>query len=131
MSANLELSWPLDNCDFIVADAQRLALKKERFDLVLCLNVIDRVPDPVRVVGGISQFLKTGGHLVISDPYHWVERQTERNYWVADMTDLFNQRGWQRVREVDGVPFVVRKNTRRITIYMNHCLVYRKTANSA
>jgi hypothetical protein len=47
------------------------------------------------------------------------------------MAVLFDQGNWQRVREVDGIPFVMRGNSRRIIIYMNHCLIYRKKAENA
>jgi hypothetical protein len=42
------------------------------------------------------------------------------------MADLFSTRRWEPVDEIDGIPFVLRYYRRRVTIYENHCLVYRK-----
>jgi SAM-dependent methyltransferase len=128
VSAEICLGWTLDNCDFIVSDVQRLPLDEEQFDLILCLNLVDRLPVPRNVVGQMARVLKRGGHVLISDPYDWKEG-TPRQNWTADMADWFDERNWKRVREIDGVPFVLRsRSSRRITIYMNHCLIYQKMA---
>ncbi len=124
--ACLDLSWDLDNYGILVGDAERLPLRAGTFDLITCFNLVDRVTDPQRMAAELRRVLKPGGHLIITDPYHWDEQYTPRTNWTPDMATLFNSRHWQRLREADGIPFVVRYYTRRITIYMNHCLIYRK-----
>ena len=127
-NAKIGLDWTVDNCDFMVGDAQQLALQEGAFDLVLCLNVIDRVPKPTKVIEQIFRVLKSGGYLVITDPYDWKKSPiTQREYWITDMAELFSHNSkWQQVQEVDGIPFVMRSTSRQIVAYMNHCLIYRK-----
>ncbi|MDM8559076.1 class I SAM-dependent methyltransferase [Candidatus Parabeggiatoa sp. HSG14] len=126
-SAKIGLDWTVDNCDFMVGDAQQLALQEGAFDLVLCLNVIDRVPNPTKVIEQIFRVLKSGGYLIITDPYDWENSPITREYWITDMAEFFSHNSkWQQVQEVDGIPFVMRSTSRQIVAYMNHCLIYRK-----
>ena len=53
---------------FIVADAQNLPLRDSCFDIVICLEVIEHVADPPRVIEEISRVLKHGATLLISTP---------------------------------------------------------------
>jgi len=127
MTAKIRLDWTVDNCDFIVGDAQQLVLQESVFDLVLCLNVVDRVLKPTKVVDQIFRVLKNGGHLVITDPYDWEHSAITKSEWVTNMAELFSHNNqWQRVQEVDGIPFVTRETNRQLIVYMNHCLIYRK-----
>jgi len=54
--------------DFIVADAYEPPYRDDYFDVVVCNNLWEHVPDPLRLVGGISDILRPGGWLVISTP---------------------------------------------------------------
>lgn len=124
----LNVNWALDNVDFVVGDAQQIPLAASAFDLVTCLNVLDRVAQPAQMINELGRVLTPRGHLVIADPYHWDERYTPRSSWIMDMKELFHKDEWQLVREVDGIPFVIRYDSRQVAIYMDHCLIYRKTA---
>ncbi len=127
VEALIELPWaPPRNLDFVVGDVNCLPFRAGAFNLVTCLNVLDRVAQPRQMVAELGRVLRPGGHLVITDPYHWEEQYTERDHWVEDMTTLFAESSWTRVREIDGVPFVMRYYNRRISIYMNHCVVLQK-----
>lgn len=58
--------WP--KIEFCVADAHTPPYKPEYFDLVICNNIWEHVPDPVHLLQGLSRVLKTGGHVLISTP---------------------------------------------------------------
>jgi SAM-dependent methyltransferase len=127
VSASLALPWvPQENLDFVVGDVQCLPLRAAAVDLVTCLNLLDRVSHPGRMVEELGRVLRVGGYLLITDPYHWEEQYAARSEWVADMTSLFAPGTWRRIREVDGVPFVLRYYSRRVTVYVNHCVVFQK-----
>jgi ubiquinone/menaquinone biosynthesis C-methylase UbiE len=66
----IDLHPPASNSSqsFIVADAQHLPLRDSCFDIVTCLEVIEHVVDPLRVIEEISRVLKDGGTLLISTP---------------------------------------------------------------
>lgn len=127
IDALLELPWePPENLDFIVGDVNSLPLRAGAFDLVTCINLLDRVAQPRQMVAELGRVLRPGGYLVITDPYHWEEQFTEPDNWIEDMTTLFAPSSWRRIREIDGVPFVMRYYSRRISIYLNHCVVLQK-----
>ncbi|MFO7709269.1 MAG: methyltransferase domain-containing protein [Desulfobacterales bacterium] len=56
------------------ADGLRLPFGAECFDLVICAEVLEHVPDPARTVAETLRVLKPGGHLVVSVPRRWPER---------------------------------------------------------
>ena len=52
----------------VVASAERLPLGDARFDLILCTQMLEYVPQPCLVVGEIHRVLKPGGALLLSVP---------------------------------------------------------------
>ena len=53
----------------VFADAARLPFRDAVFDAVICLEVLEHVPDPGQVVMEISRVLKTNGRAWISMPF--------------------------------------------------------------
>ncbi|MFN3581813.1 MAG: class I SAM-dependent methyltransferase, partial [Pseudomonas sp.] len=45
----------------VFADASRLPFNDKQFDAVICLEVIEHVPEPFQVFNEISRVLKSGG----------------------------------------------------------------------
>lgn len=54
--------------DFIVANAYSPPYCENYFDVVVCNNLWEHVPDPLRLLEAIRKVLKTGGYLIISTP---------------------------------------------------------------
>lgn len=54
--------------DFIVANAYHPPYINEYFDVIVCNNLWEHVPDPLRLLNAISRILKPGGLLIISTP---------------------------------------------------------------
>jgi 2-polyprenyl-3-methyl-5-hydroxy-6-metoxy-1,4-benzoquinol methylase len=54
--------------DFAVGDANDCPYAKEFFDVVVCNNLWEHVPDPVFLLSGIRRILKNGGSLIVSTP---------------------------------------------------------------
>ncbi|MBM2811228.1 MAG: SAM-dependent methyltransferase [Chloroflexi bacterium] len=125
IAAKLALGGPID-CDFVTANAQWLPFESESFDLVLALNLVDRVPDPMQAVKEAARVLKRGGHVLVSDPYDWQERHTPRDRWVDDLSELVDREALQVVGEWDGLPMVLRRSARQMMIHLNHSVLYRK-----
>lgn len=57
-----------DGIDFIVADAYDLPYSDEYFDIIVCNNIWEHVPDPVFLLEKIKKILKPNGHLILSTP---------------------------------------------------------------
>jgi SAM-dependent methyltransferase len=129
LPVRLELDWRFENIAFVGGNAERIPLGDEQVDFVLCLNLIDRVTRPRLAVSEMARVLKPHGRLLISDPYHWDSSTPEANR-TADMASWFQGEIWEWIDEVDGVPFLVRPDSRRLILYMSHCIVYEKKGES-
>ena len=54
--------------DFIVADAYNLPYTEGYFNIIICNNIWEHVPDPLNILKSIKRSLKQGGYLLISTP---------------------------------------------------------------
>lgn len=98
--------------NFIIADAQYLPFKSECFDMVVCAETLEHVPDHIKSLSEMIRVIRKGGYIVITVP----------NY--INMTLLYKP-----------LEFILRK-TRRVTfqpadihlfnIYTIHRLLKRK-----
>lgn len=57
-----------------VSEVKGLPFRKNTFDLVICSEVLEHVPDQARAAGEITRVLKPGGILVVSVPRYLPER---------------------------------------------------------
>jgi len=64
----------------VVGRAEQLPLGSQQFDIVLCTQVLEYVPEPEAVIAEIHRVLKPGGHLLLSVPCVF-PRDSEREYW--------------------------------------------------
>ena len=56
------------NIDFIVANAYQPPYCDHYFDIVICNNLWEHVPDPLSLLKNVSEIMKPGGFLIISTP---------------------------------------------------------------
>ena len=89
------------------------------FDLVSCLNVVDRVDDPARLVADLTGLLRPGGLLVLASPLHFEEQFTSRSRWLGDLRELLDPAYWDvGLREVD-VRYEFLYYRRRMSLYLS------------
>lgn len=55
-------------CYLLVTDAQLLPFKEETFDLVICSEVLEHLPDDQRSISEMARILEKGGEMIISVP---------------------------------------------------------------
>ena len=68
---------------FYQGDACNLSTDFGKFDVVLLINLIDRLSDPSKCVESLFQFLRPGGTMLIASPYTWIEEYTPSNHWLG------------------------------------------------
>ena len=51
-----------------VCDATDIPVPNANFDVILCTEVLEHVPEPIRVVKEIARILKPGGRLILTAP---------------------------------------------------------------
>jgi ubiquinone/menaquinone biosynthesis C-methylase UbiE len=64
--------------DFVVASAYDLPYPPGYFDVVLCANIWEHVPDPLLLLKAVGRVLKPNGHVIISTPSRYRFRNLRR-----------------------------------------------------
>lgn len=89
------------------------------FNLVLMANLIDRLPDPRKCLARLPELVASGGGLIITSPYTWLEEYTPREKWLmsAEENTLTVLRkilepDFELVRAMD-LPFLIREHRRK------------------
>ena len=97
----------------VVVDSE--AIPRESYDVVLCLDVLEHVPDPPEFVSRLAGYLRPGGRLIVHAPFFFVtchnptHLRANRKY-SGDLARLYTRNG---LHLVDGRffwdPIVLRK----------------------
>ena len=66
--AKKRLSFIKSNIDFAIADAHKLQFASQSYDLVICCEVLEHLPDPEVAIKEIHRVLKKGGTALFSVP---------------------------------------------------------------
>ena len=83
-SFNAPESWRCDRVEFIVGDAQALPFPKGLFSAVASLNLLDKVPKPMRHLEELNRVARSpGGQLLVSDPFSWSTEISEVDHWLG------------------------------------------------
>lgn len=80
-------NWHYGDLDY-VSDAAHIPVENGAFDAILCTEVLEHVPEPIKVVGEIARLLRSGGKILVTaplgsglhqEPYHFYGGYTP--YW--------------------------------------------------
>lgn len=99
---NLPESIRTDNTEFIVADALRLPFRSQTFSKISSLNILDKVPMPLRHLEEMNRVGKPSDcQLLISDPYSWSEETAPQEHWLGGKRDgKFSGYGHENVAKI-------------------------------
>ncbi|HWY92733.1 MAG TPA: putative 4-mercaptohistidine N1-methyltransferase [Chthoniobacterales bacterium] len=76
-----------ESCRFEVGDATSLGSEIGSFDVVLAANLIDRVGQPRKLLRSLAETVRSGGHLILTSPYTWLEEFTPAAEWMGGTRD--------------------------------------------
>jgi uncharacterized protein YbaR (Trm112 family) len=82
----LQLSekWFPEKVEFLVADAQRLPFRSGIFSSMASLNLLDKVPSPMKhLIEANRVASKQGVEFLCSDPYSWSTDTAEEEEWLG------------------------------------------------
>jgi len=130
----LELPGDLttDRVRFERGDACALRDDLGMFDLVLMANLIDRLPDPAKCLARLPRLVVSGGGLIITSPYTWLEEYTPRDKWLMDeegstlgaLKKILGQSF--ELRQVLDLPFLIREHRRKFQWSVAEASVWRR-----
>jgi len=88
-------SWRCDRVEFILGDAQVLPFPMGLFSTVASLNLLDKVPRPMRHLEEVNRVARrSGGQLLVSDPFSWSSEVSDEDQWLGGKTEgVFAGRG--------------------------------------
>lgn len=123
---------------FMQGDACNLKPQAEPYDLVLASNLIDRLRQPQRFIQDITPMLRSGGVLMLSSPYTWLEEFTPKENWLGGIREngeaLSTYQALQRLLASDfeeiapaqDIPFVIRETARKYQHTVAQLTLWRK-----
>ncbi len=87
-SCELNGQWKYDNMEFIVADALALPFPKSLFSTVSSVNILEKVPDPLRHLAEANRILaEKDSMFLFSDPFSWDESFMDSGLWLGGKPD--------------------------------------------
>ncbi|MEO0797055.1 MAG: putative 4-mercaptohistidine N1-methyltransferase [Verrucomicrobiota bacterium] len=72
---------------FETGDAMNLREGLGSFDLVMACNLICRLPEPMNFLRRLPSLVNTGGQLVITTPFTWLEEYTPKDNWLGGLPE--------------------------------------------
>jgi putative 4-mercaptohistidine N1-methyltranferase len=122
---------------FEIGDATRLRPDLGEFDVVLAVNLIDRLAAPLKCLDRLPNLLRPGGQLIVASPYTWLASYTPRKNWLGGFV-----RGGRPVRTCDALrkilsphfklvrrldlPFLLREHARKYQFGISEATVWAR-----
>jgi hypothetical protein len=95
-----------------------------QFEVVLMANLIDRLSAPMRCLESLEALVVSGGQLLVTSPYTWMQDYTPREHWLGG-----RESGGRRQSTLEGLelalggsfalertrdlPFLIREHVRK------------------
>ena len=80
--------WQYDRVEFLVADAMALPFKNALFSTVASINILEKVPDPMKHFIEINRMMAAScARFVFSDPFSWDESVSLPDTWLSGRTE--------------------------------------------
>lgn len=96
--------WDLGGVEFIVADALALPFRSHSFATVAAINILEKVPDPLRHLQEINRMLSASeSTFLFSDPFSWDSAVSPPETWLSgngNGSSPYSQRGIDTLRRM-------------------------------
>lgn len=132
---SLDPSLDRRRVEFLVGDAAELSADLGRFDGILVANLLCRLPRPRACMAQLRDHLVPGGRLLVTSPYSWLGRHTERPEWLGGRDGVRSHDGLCVALEPDftleercDIPFVLREHARRFEYIVADATLWRRRA---
>ncbi|MCE7699038.1 MAG: class I SAM-dependent methyltransferase [Methanobacterium paludis] len=99
-----------ESVDLRLGDSEELPWNDESFDVVMCLNSFHHYPNPEKVLNEMGRVLKTGGKIVMADPWQSTPFRQIMNLFIrfngggdvkiyseSEICDLLSRSGFKNI----------------------------------
>ncbi|MCL2791410.1 MAG: methyltransferase domain-containing protein [Desulfobulbus sp.] len=84
ITIHLPDAWHSDRVEFIVANAQALPFRQDSIALFSSLNLVDKVPDPLRHLREMNRVIRNAhAQFLLSDPFSWSTEAAPVEAWLG------------------------------------------------
>jgi 5-histidylcysteine sulfoxide synthase/putative 4-mercaptohistidine N1-methyltranferase len=124
---------------FFQGDACNLKPQFTGYDLIMAVNLIDRLYNPSQFLAQVHERLNMGGLLVVASPYTWLEEHTPKDQWIGGFkkdgesyTTLDGLRDalgghFVQVNEASKLEFVIRETQHKFQHSLSEVTVWERT----
>lgn len=114
---------------FLHSAGEDVPWPKGSMDAVVCLNVVDRHPQPRILCQRITDLVGVGGTVLITSPHDWQDKYTLPENSIRDLRDIFDDGCWtiRGVREFD---YALRMNPRLIWHFKSQAVIARRISDA-
>lgn len=137
--SDVDLDAVKDRVHFAQGDAANLKPQYTGYDLIFMSNLLDRVPEPEKMLHSVAERLKPGGLLIVGSPFTWLEEYTQRDKWLGgykettgetlsstDALERVLQDSFERVALPHDIPFVIRETKRKHQHSLSEFSVFKR-----
>lgn len=136
--AGLGLESVKNKVEFYQGDACNLKPILTGYDLILAVNLIDRLYDPAKFLANVHERINLGGLLLIASPYTWLEEHTKREAWIGgykrdgesfttlDGLKMILSNHFRLIQGPQEVPFVIRETRRKFQHTLSEVTIWEK-----
>ncbi|HSM55482.1 MAG TPA: class I SAM-dependent methyltransferase [Candidatus Sulfomarinibacteraceae bacterium] len=75
-----DVGWDYSSLD-VLGDLRALPFPDAAYDAAVCIQTLEHVNEPMRVINEIGRILKPGGRLYLSAPMSWHQHQKPHDYF--------------------------------------------------
>ena len=112
------------NIEFVVSDAINLPFESNFFQSIIALNLVDRV-NLNKLMVSINRCIKNNGKLILIDPYHFVNDDTDQ-FDSTQIRKIIANFGYKISSNESYIPWIVKMNERAYLFYFVDFIVGNK-----
>lgn len=140
--AQLGLTDVASRCEFLQQDATNMKAMFSGYDMIVAMNLIDRLYEPKKFLTDLASRLNPGGLVMLGSPYTWLEDYTAKAHWLGGYKDAQSGENvttlealhqvlseyFEPVGAPQDVPFVIRETARKYQHSLSQVTLWKKKA---
>lgn len=137
---DLDLAKTASKCEFLQQDASNMKPIFTGYDMIIAVNLLDRLYEPKKFLQDVAHRLNDGGLLMLASPYSWDETFTQKENWLGGYKDSHSGENvttletiqqlladeFTMVGEPQDIPFVIRETKRKFQHTLSQVTLWKK-----